>query len=537
VRIQLQRWNTLSDSIRYGKVLVERYETFKGAKREIDERILLIQSHVKSTNLQITFIEKVWSTLDDEHQTLQLQILQVLVSKLQNAISQIQKVEKKKPHSHSKDEGANPIGEVKRWRYMLYLKESLDKAIEELEAWHKKFDPSWFLIMKIADPVIDTELARHDAENKKAESEAHVIRGANASSSFSTAHYVRDALKDNDENEIHIFRRESGLSIDDRHDISYSTAKLVKRSDSTKWVILDSQECDPDIDIEILTKDVRNLARKLHHADPLTFNLLACSGVIRVPSPDRKKLISFDFVFKIPEGMSQPTTLRNLLLTSPKGEHSLSDRFRIARQLAKSVSYIHMYDFVHKNIRPETVLVLKDQTSDLGSLFLTGFKSIRRVDGRTYMAGDAAWEKNLYRHPQRQGLHPDQYYTMQHDIYSLGVSLLEIGLWESFVNYNDDPSPSTALTTYLKDPDFKNPALIKDSFTALAKEALPQKMGNKYTEIVVTCLTCLDKDNVHFGDESDFRDQDDVLVGVRYIDNVSTPIHTCLCWTIDKKYI
>jgi hypothetical protein len=45
------------------------------------------------------------------------------------------------------------------------------------------------------------------------------------------------------------------------------------------------------------------------------------------------------------------------------------------------------------------------------------------------------WDRNVYRHPLRQGHDLTEKYRMQHDIYSLNVCLLEIGLWESFVEY------------------------------------------------------------------------------------------------------
>src|SRR5262249_28307091 len=115
-------------------------------------------------------------------------------------------------------------------------------------------------------------------------------------------------------------------------------------------------------------------------------------------------------------------------------------------QLARSVSGVHTYRFVHKNIRPETVITLRGRNSDsrLGIPFLLGFDSFRHEQGRTLQSSDCAWEKDLYRHPQRQGHDLKEYYVMQHDIYSLGVCLLEIGLWRSFILYSQDQKTLTA---------------------------------------------------------------------------------------------
>ena len=111
---------------------------------------------------------------------------------------------------------------------------------------------------------------------------------------------------------------------------------------------------------------------------------------------------------------------------------------------------------------------------------------------------------------------------MQHDIYSLGVCLLEVGLWESFVSHADGvtaPLPAAALGI-TSSPELKQPALIKERLIAVAKRDLSKRMGERYEEVVINCLTCLDQDNADFGDQSEFEDQDGVLVGVKYIDKV-----------------
>jgi len=112
---------------------------------------------------------------------------------------------------------------------------------------------------------------------------------------------------------------------------------------------------------------------------------------------------------------------------------------------------------------------------------------------------------------------------MQHDIYSLGVCLLELGLWQSFVKYDTagtSPCPSSALGLSIGSAEFLDPSLLKDYLLSMARSALPRRMGTKYAQVVETCLTCLDPDNTDFGNEEEFHDADGILVGVRYIEKV-----------------
>jgi hypothetical protein len=203
----------------------------------------------------------------------------------------------------------------------------------------------------------------------------------------------------------------------------------------------------------------------------------------------------------------------------------------LAKQLATALSYVHVLDFVHKSIRPETALVFKSHSLDssslahgFGPLFLVGFKTFRTVDGKSLRLTTADRIENIYQHPERQGIDPSTDHRMQHDIYSLGVCLLEIGLWKSFVA-GDSSSPILL-------SELSSVANIKAHFTALAKESLPSAMGEKYTGVVVNCLTCMEPDNVDFGDENEFKDEFGIGIGVKYIEKVSAFYHSGILITI-----
>lgn len=117
---------------------------------------------------------------------------------------------------------------------------------------------------------------------------------------------------------------------------------------------------------------------------------------------------------------------------------------------------------------------------------------------------------------------------MQHDVYSLGVCLLELGLWESFVRYEgsigDDKVPGVRLGLSLGDFEFEPGQLarnlvIKEQLVNLARGELRLRMGDRFSSVVLTCLNCLDADNDDFGGE-DTEDEDGVLVGVKFIEKV-----------------
>ncbi len=483
----------------------------KGAESEIAERVLCIENQWKRTSLQLDILQRVWQSLDEEHQNIQKQVLNVLIGKLTIAVSKIDSllIENKSTTSSVKDQRKQLVG-VKRWKYVL-LKEGLDRTIEDLETWQKMFDPSWFLILMISSPQIDAELTRH--------------KETSASSLLISTQRLRNTLRGNAQQEGSIFLSEDGLRSARVYDIPFSSSKVAQRAGSSKLLVLDSVPCPAQANVQRLTTDVRELARKLFHADPIQFGLLKCSGVVRELTPQDPGQISFTFVFRTVEGLSVPQSLRAILLAG-EANHSLSDRLDIAKQLAKSINFVHTFGFVHKNIRPENILVSTDKPSSLGHSFLVGFEEFRTAEGHTLRFGNSAWEKNLYRHPRRQGPRPDDYYIMQHDIYSLGVCLLEVGMWESFIFYNEDGTcvPSAILGALSGVFSVWEPGLAMDLLVPLARAVLPKRMGTKYARIVETCLTCLDKENADFGDEREFQDADGVLVGVRYIEKVGAII-------------
>jgi hypothetical protein len=181
------------------------------------------------------------------------------------------------------------------------------------------------------------------------------------------------------------------LSLDlDLLKIPYSSVEISALKDEGNAVLIDTVQ-DSYNDIGTTTR-VRNLARVLAEVDPFTFGLLKCRGVIKLPSrPLFADLTDFKFIFDIPRGLSNPRSLRELLSTT--ASLPLDSRLELAKKLASSILFLHTVQFLHKSIRPETIIVFKNEYSGMVAPFLTGFEQFSSSD--TYPIGDDNWKHNI----------------------------------------------------------------------------------------------------------------------------------------------
>lgn len=497
--------NVVTDifSFRHGNVLMEACRSFQAADVEINERTVHVLNIWSRIHMQLEFLKEIESTFNNGYRSVQEATLEILAGKLKNAWTKLDALQDKPDatrSSHSK------LLESRRWKY-IRTKASLDDCIDELQAWQTIFDPSWFLTMRIArqySQFVDEKLESH--------TERAVIRSAAS---------VKKAIAPGQPTVRGLLLPAGSMDLTQAEKILYSTARFLPRPKSTKWLVIDPIPYN-DTGRDLLTKNVRNLAAKLASVDPSVFNILRCRGFIRLPGGANSSEV-LNLVFDTPDPSSQlPQSLRRHLME--RTSHNLTDRFAFARQAANAVGFVHTLGFVHKDVRPENFIQFGGIDTRLGSLYLIGFEQVRTADGRTYRQGDSAWSKNLYRHPDRQGAAPSEDYCMQHDIYGLGVCLLEIGLWDSFLAYEADGESQPATVALRIDADCireQPPSAVKDHLVHLANTRLPLSMGTVFKDVVVNCLTCLDDSNVDFGDRSEFEDEDGVLMGVRYIEKVS----------------
>ncbi|OAP57704.1 hypothetical protein AYL99_08442 [Fonsecaea erecta] len=515
--------STVELCIKHGNRLVDKYRAFKRADREILELILCVEDHWIKFEYQIQFLQSVWNSLDERLQLHQHHLLQHLHFKLQEANDLLDSTIGPQADKSSIDAVIRKKGGIRAWKYALTLEDCLSRSVKDLKKWHDMFDPSWFLITRVSSQTIDNQLRDRPTDDR---------------SSLSTLKGLREVVKAAQSESVSGNSNSIWLTSDSlaykRDEIPFSTAQVAETQADSQRVLVDTIALHPEADLNRTTKEVRDLARILSKSDPLVFGLLQCLGVTkRAGIPGSGQLETFELVFSIPSGLRDPTSLRTLLLQN-EWDYSLNERLVLARSLASSVMYIHSSKFVHKNIRPETTIVFRRDDSPFAAPFLVGFEKFRPFDGHTFRQGDLCWEKNLYRHPLRQGLQPEDDYVMQHDIYSLGVMLLEIGLWTSLVQRHDDgllvPSPVLDIGSVQAERNQrKKAAMVKRTLIDLASTRLASRMGNKFMSIALACLTCLDRTDNGFGDEDEFLDEDGIVVGVRYIEKVNNHGNSIHC--------
>lgn len=487
-----------TSTISVGQQLLQQYRAYRDASTELNELVVIIEGQWLRIDHSLGFMKDVWSDLEPVHQEHLGQVLHILKYKLENAISNVTNISNK---------GGTPenIRRSKKLKYAVLLKDSLLHDVSELENWQKRFEPSFFLISRIQAPSVDAKLDTVIASRPAASSQVTVMKG------------LRQAIKsspDELQRGIQSLQMTPYDLSGQRIPIYYSTAQVMVETRTQRHVVVNALGAGARPDQNEFAQGVYELIRVLSQSDPMMFGMLRCRGFI--PHPPNGPAQHFDLVFDFPGKLTHPQALRSMLNeavyrqlgTDPA--HHLGERIRVAKQLARSVMFVHACHLVHKNIRPECVLVFTDPTGPeiLGSPFLVGFERFRKSNAMTMLANDwndEKWHRGLYHHPERQGQQPEREYSIMHDMYSLGVCLLEIGLWTSFVvrRENDNvPGPILEQESFgvcLQIPNQRERAQkIRELLVGIATRRLPPKVGKKYMEVVVTCLNGIELDEEPF---------------------------------------
>lgn len=196
--------------------------------------------------------------------------------------------------------GEGGRGEVKRLKYAV-VRDSLAEAFTDLEFWQDIFDPSWLLMMKIAESEVDQQLLLMSQQQT-------ALTHKETKTAIPIAQRLRRALKPvvNDGTQKTVFQPPGGLITESVRDLDCSSVRIAHRIHTGQLVVLDAIACTHRAGSNSALRDIRNFARRLEETDHFTFGLLQCKSIwseedshgpdlkiTNVPPP------GFSFVFRI----------------------------------------------------------------------------------------------------------------------------------------------------------------------------------------------------------------------------------------------
>ena len=170
--------------------------------------------------------------------------------------------------------------------------------------------------------------------------------------------------------------------------------------------------------------------------------------------------------------------------TFPQVTTSLTERLKLAYKLAEAVFYCHTAGLLHKNITSSSVVALRRLQPPQGSFipgmddsFLMVSELISNIPAGTFNRFNCPrWDSEIFQHLDLLEGQRKTSYIRAYDIYSLGVVLLEVGLWQRIGHA-------------MRDTDMMDLDLL-DSVRALPR-LLPKvgsRVGQGYQNVVKWCL-------------------------------------------------
>lgn len=221
--------------------------------------------------------------------------------------------------------------------------------------------------------------------------------------------------------------------------------------------------------------------------------VLGCEGYLHEEGSHR-----FGMISPFPEGTSknprvQPVTLDELIRNNPDSDSIqrplLENVFRLAEKLVFCVSEFHSNGWFHKNICSRNIfffqIVDTEDTVNAAEPYMIGFNHSRPdKTGVITLKPSLHHSSNIYQHPEyTENDRQRQEFCKVFDYYSLGVVLLEIGLWTTM---DSDP--------FSEELESLDVFARRGCLLRYAKD-LGVCMGGIYRDAVLACLQVSPEDN------------------------------------------
>jgi hypothetical protein len=200
-------------------------------------------------------------------------------------------------------------------------------------------------------------------------------------------------------------------------------------------ILIEAKKFDEHADFQVLQSSkirLQNLSSLLQSSKPKDFHTLECQGFFFEPRQ------AYGLIWRIPLGPRRhPISLREVIskkITVLK-KPTLGQRFQIAHKIGTAILKWHLVNWVHQGIASYNIVFFYNEIDgvDYENPYLCGFEYSRKKSAPSTARVVEQFEINVYRHPDRQG-YPTASHQKEHDIYSYGVLLLELGLWDLVEN-------------------------------------------------------------------------------------------------------
>lgn len=216
-------------------------------------------------------------------------------------------------------------------------------------------------------------------------------------------------------------------------------------------------------------------------AKPALFRGPNCVGFCR--DLDRRNP-RYGLIFERPVDHPPADRLVSLLtLLKEKHKTSLTTRIRLAHSIARSLMYLHSVNWLHKGLRSDNIIffVSEDGEPDMDNQIVAGFEYARPdLPDEETDKPRGRFEHNIYRHPEVLGAHNPRS-QKSHDIYSLGVILIEIALWQPVQDAVTEAG--TQASSRMRISKFRQALLDPHLLINVEMHA-----GEKYRRVVERCL-------------------------------------------------
>jgi hypothetical protein len=248
-----------------------------------------------------------------------------------------------------------------------------------------------------------------------------------------------------------------------------------------EWVDYDKEDEDARFNQRRRVDDLARMIQSASEQHP-DLHTVDCIGY-----SDDTSTCRYGLIYRAPHPSS--STLNALILSNDLRTPDLGDRFRLAHTLAVALWSLHSLDWLHKSVCSSNILFFPSAFSasatqatavaasipDISSPYILGFDASRPDQmGELSVASKNPASSDLHRHPASLNGMSRKPYCKSFDIYSLGLVLLEIGLWKVLQTYH---------RSHYTAERFRDKVVVQNLVPNLGS-----KTGRLYREVVERCL-------------------------------------------------